>query len=208
MTISPNVPSRSALVAARWNDLEARLPQKVGALKIDRPSQERLLVAATRAPTKAKQILWLRKAAEALSAQVMASAACRHGCSHCCHIAVTMTKAEATVIAREIDRPLNERAGQVLSASAPLPTPSDFSARWQGVPCTFLHEGRCTIYAQRPLACRLQFNMDDDAFLCELHGDEVVEVPHLNTLPHQLVAASALGLDQPLADIREWFSAF
>ena len=77
--------------------------------------------------------------------------------------------------------------------------------RWEGVPCSFLKEGRCSIYASRPLACRLQLNMDDDDLLCQLIEGESIRVPYLNLTTHHVAAVVALGMGQPIADIREWF---
>src|SRR3990167_2374390 len=110
--------SRAEQVARRWDGLEQRIDSKIASVGLDGAALERLLTQAIRSGTKAQRIMWLRRAAEAVTEQAP---------------------------------PLE--AEDAMDATA---------ACWQGVPCSFLKEGRCSIYRHRPLACRLQINMDDD----------------------------------------------
>lgn len=196
--------SHAERVAQRWEGLEQRIGSKIASLGLDGRAVERLLTQAIRSGTKAKKIMWLRRAADAVASQALPHAACRQGCAHCCHIAVVVTKAEALQIAAETACYVNSEAGK----PPPLP-PEDAkdgnAAHWQGVPCSFLKEGRCSIYRNRPLACRLQLNMDDDDLLCQLVEGEGIRVPYLNLTAHHVAAVVALGMGQPIADIREWF---
>lgn len=194
-----DVPEHTALVKARWEHLEARMNRKVEEMgPINRASELRLLAQAIDAPTKTKSILWLRRAVEAVSAQVQKSSACVSGCSHCCNIAVDVTKTEALMIARATGRKLDPRVmtGEVVKKPA---------MGWYGVPCTFLEAGRCSAYASRPLACRTQFNMDDDDLLCKLVPGEEIRVPYLDMMHHKTAYAEAMGINEVYADIREWF---
>lgn len=47
--------------------------------------------------------------------------------------------------------------------------------------------------------------MDDDDLLCQLVEGEGIRVPYLNLTAHHVAAVVALGMGQPIADIREWF---
>ena len=51
----------------------------------DRRPEARLLDQAAQAGTVAKRVMWLRKAADYLQEGSAHHAACRKGCSHCCH---------------------------------------------------------------------------------------------------------------------------
>jgi Fe-S-cluster containining protein len=125
--------------------------------------------------------------------------ACKRGCSHCCHIAVAMTPAEAEVIGkrigREPERDVNLRDNL-----------DDFDFGYHN-PCTFLKEGECSIYADRPLACRVQYSLEGDAVPCELHPPESRYVNYLNTTKFDYALLQIVGIEkrEALADIREFF---
>lgn len=194
-------------VAQRWDGLEGRIADKIASLGLDQQAVGRLLTQATRSSTRAKKIMWLRQAADAVAKQVLPHAACRQGCAHCCHIAVVVTKAEALQIAAETGCDMDTEVGKLppLGVLDAATTKDGNAAHWQGVPCSFLKEGSCSIYRHRPLACRLHLNMDEDDLLCQLVEGEGVRVPYLNMTAHHVAAVVALGMGQPIADIREWF---
>lgn len=73
-------------------------------------------------------------------------AACRAGCSACCTQRVQMSQTEADAIGYKIGRmPVQLRADYV------SPEIDSFGPE---TPCTFLSSGACTIYDDRPFACR------------------------------------------------------
>jgi uncharacterized protein len=69
---------------------------------------------------------------------------CNSGCNDCCHVRLTVTRAEAEAIADELATwPASRRAALVANASASTDR------------CAALDpQGRCMIYAVRPLVCR------------------------------------------------------
>lgn len=177
--------------------------------------------AAYRAQSIPAKVAWLRRdAAEVLRAAEPVSA-CGRGCAHCCHIGVTVSKAEAEVIGRSIARKVAKPpAERVLNMADMLAAddPHERLARlkkqqawlrdaYHGKPCTFLTPlGACSIYESRPLICRWQISVDTDAMLCELVPQETepVRVPYLNMTNMHAVYAANFG-DSPMADIRDWF---
>ena len=168
----------------------------------------RLIAAARNAPTAPARVLWLQRAASDWAQPLQAHAACRVGCSHCCHIAVALTDVEARLVGRAIGRE------PAVVAEAPLTPEAAERMRLPGAPedrngylspCTFLVEGECSIYEHRPLACRTQLNLDSDDFLCALREDGVpVSVPYADAT----ALKAAYVLAQPAAkwaDIRAFF---
>ncbi len=130
--------------------------------------------------------------------------ACRRGCNHCCHIAVALTDVEAQLVGSKIGR-MPRPAGKLwrnYDASA-------FDYGYHN-PCTFLRDGECSIYENRPLACRTLLNADSDPLLCELTPPGPgPEVPYLNRMPLTQAFAD-IGLElgpmgARIADIREYF---
>lgn len=128
------------------------------------------------------------------------SVACKRGCSHCCHCPVMITKDEAKIVGQAIGR-----------------EPADATPRQNAAhvdwgyhnPCSFLgSDGACSIYASRPLECRLMYNADVDDLLCQLRPPDGVRMPIVDfrnitsTWVRSLVRA---GVHLHFADIREWF---
>lgn len=93
--------------------------------------------------------------------------ACRSGCSWCCHFDVDVTPAEAAAIAGVIRtwHPRDRRARiealkQAQAAREGMDGPMDrYFAR---IPCALLVDGKCSVYAVRPLLCRGYLSSDKD----------------------------------------------
>lgn len=180
-----------------------------------REQHHRLLRQAVQARTVAKRIFWLRREADLVVDAAASFSGCSTGCSHCCHIGVTLCEAEAQVIGREIGRVPSRPPEDAELAMDPAQDQVQFGERamqlvreFKGVRCTFLGlDGRCSIYASRPLACRWQINMDEDGLLCELVPGGAVAVPYLNTQMARAAYVIAFGPAQKMADIRHFFPA-
>lgn len=230
-------PAHMERVRERWDYLhspagEAMLKERAGAIgaHLDPATRAAFVRQARDAKTTAKRVMWLRKEADVLSRAAAGHSACHAGCSHCCHIGVTMTEAEARVIAAETGRKLAEPPAEATLDVSELVLDDKLSPeelqrwaaekmaharewtvdRWFGVACTFLSaDETCSIYASRPLACRLQVNVDADALLCRLvPGNEQsdrIRVPYADTRSSQAASVAVLGPHHRLADLRDWF---
>jgi Fe-S-cluster containining protein len=118
---------------------------------------ETLIRSAQRSGAVAQRVMWLRQAATAWAQPMESVSACKPGCSHCCHVPVSITDVEARLIGQRVgiapqsvpDAPGTEAA----VALEHLPGAPEKSAGYTA-PCPFLANDRCSIYEHRPLACR------------------------------------------------------
>jgi hypothetical protein len=191
-----------AAQAARWADPQALLADFQARIPVAPPTVDQVLQrqrgAMRRAPKIAQKLYWLREMADTWGAPLAANAACRGGCSACCNQAVAVSENEARVIA--------EQSGAVLHTPDHWPSNQRAAAEpYIGVPCTFLKEdGKCSIYAARPISCRVHFNMDRDALLCQiLPGKPMMSVPSPAATLVLQTSEDVLGGRQ--ADIRQFF---
>lgn len=152
-----------------------------------------LLTQSRNAGTRAKRVLWLKRAADTFSAAVAPHAACKKGCSHCCHIALKLTEAEAIEIGKAIGvRPASDAADRPGRAV-------------ENEPCPFLRNEECSIYENRPIVCRAHFNMDADDLLCQILPGGAVPVPYMDNRAILLGALLVGGASPRIADVRDWF---
>lgn len=151
----------------------------------------------TAARTSPKKYIWIRKAIATYSAAVAPLSACQKSCSACCHVPIMMLASEAKFIGREI--------GQTV-ADLPLEKRNLDAPTWQGDgnACQFMKAGTCSIYEFRPLACRLLFNMDRDALLCQ-HGDTPNMVPYADTSEFILATSLLAAPNDYVAELNEFF---
>lgn len=138
--------------------------------------------------------------ADSVNALVVPLAACRHGCSHCCNMAVTITNIEAGIIARTLKiEKASPDMRMAISRDAMV-------AKWSGVPCPFLSGGKCTIYATRPWACRSLMNMSQQPQVCDIATYPGMDVPALDMGDFDKLYASVLvNHVTEIADIRDFF---
>jgi hypothetical protein len=92
--------------------------------------------------------------AQALYDRDPSKVACKPGCSWCCHERVSVSAPEVFRIADALSggphaKAVLERARRVETATADA-EPGDR----RPIPCPLLEEGRCLVYAVRPLLCR------------------------------------------------------
>lgn len=181
MALTPEQQALVALQAQRWNDPATRQgAQQRLALASERARRNEgrvktQLTQLDKAPGVKQKIYWLRQLAQGFAEAVTPHAACTDGCSGCCYQPVSLTLQEAELIARE--------------TGAPLQTPASWSADvvldHVGQPCPFLRDARCSIYSHRPMACRLMFNMDVDALLCQMVPGALSHVPYADYKDHK-----------------------
>lgn len=168
-----------------------------------------LLRASQKAKTAAQRVIWLQRAASAWAQPMEAVSACRTGCSHCCHIPVTISRVEAQLLSRASGKPVSPptRSLRLTDHPAPLESLATMERRlYDGplTPCPFLRDGRCSVYASRPMACRTLLNLDDDDLLCRHVPGEQATVPYADATKLKAFALMAQAGTQ-YSDIRDFF---
>lgn len=136
------------------------------------------------------------KIAQAMSKAIVPHSACRSGCSYCCHTSVAVSQLEAQMIGDAI--------GLAPLSVAPRQSREEIE-QYHRKPCPFLKDSKCSIYAVRPMACRLMFNMANTPYFCNTDiNPEDSHVTQLNLKDIEL-AFTGTFLDAGFADIRDFF---
>ena len=145
----------------------------------------------------------LVEVAEGLSRAVTPHTPCANGCSHCCHMATNVSGYEARMIGRYVGR---EPRALGRDGAAGDGLAEELRGRYTGVACTFLVDGRCSVYPVRPIACRLHHSLNDTPDNCRIipPGSVGLTVPLLNFGPVQ-AAVAAMFMSDDFGDIREFF---
>jgi Fe-S-cluster containining protein len=161
-----------------------------------------MAVALQDEPTRAGKFIWMRQMTDTLGKAVAGIVPCKDGCDHCCHMATNISIVEAQEIA--------EATGRAMVVPPDTDTIGGIEAdrvRYNGVPCVFLVEHRCSIYAHRPHACRVHYSVDRDDVLCEIVPGVQTRVPSLNNQNFNMLFLLAHGdpREALMADIRDFF---
>ncbi|MFJ3110085.1 YkgJ family cysteine cluster protein [Pseudomonas putida] len=77
-----------------------------------------------------------------------------------CHIAVTLPQLEAQAIGVAIGKAC--QGGSPYTGDHLATVEKNFRS-----PCPFLKKRRCSIYADRPIACRVHFNLAQVSYFCD-----------------------------------------
>jgi Fe-S-cluster containining protein len=154
--------------------------------------------------------------------------ACRAGCNYCCHQVVSARAPEVFLLARAIaalpDDARGRLAARIRAAAAAAAGLTVAERHRRNLPCPVLEDGRCALYADRPLACRAFASTDVDACArafahepvaipvpraaMELRGvltragEAAARVAGLPDGQYELIQALAIVLDDPAAETK------
>lgn len=86
--------------------------------------------------------------------------ACHEGCWACCTTWVAAKAPEIIYIWKKLSPEQRDRVGQRLDRSLQQVKGVGFDDWPMGIPCPFLEDGRCSVYASRPAVCRTMASPD------------------------------------------------
>ena len=158
--------------------------------------EEFIAVAAMTAAPKAK-LNRMYKAADKIVAATTPNSACRNGCSYCCHTPVAILQLEADILSQVTGRKANRVTGMISASDA---------QKHHRQPCPFLVKGKCSVYANRPMVCRLLINLSNSPYYCNTDipaQESYVAMLNLTDLNYAFAGTFfSLGA---VADIRDFF---
>jgi Fe-S-cluster containining protein len=143
----------------------------------------------------------LERIADEIAAAISPHSGCKRGCSACCNISVALSEHEA------------QRLGERIGIRPTPPPPEQEQAALERLyfrsPCPFMHDRLCSIYEHRPIACRLHFSLDVDAYFCQTTLDPADSAVPSVDLSEFWFAYAYLGiqLGSSIGDIRQFFPA-
>lgn len=105
----------------------------------------------------------LLKLADRFNDALAPHTACKPGCYHCCYMPTLIYTHEAERLAVASGRKMNDIPPRLVETS--LRT----AAKVNGTPCPFLSgDGKCSVYNDRPLICRLHHSLNEDPDDCRV----------------------------------------
>ncbi|MGF6641798.1 YkgJ family cysteine cluster protein [Paraburkholderia sp. MM6662-R1] len=145
--------------------------------------------------------------ADEMTAAAAPYAACKRGCSSCCHMATMVSEPEADVIAHAIGvKARKPKTWPFFDPRSGIERPAltGFVESFHGgiKPCPFLRNNACSIYEHRPLACRVHLNMAASAESCKMDAPRETAMLDLRKLDE---AYALIGRSARMTDIREYF---
>jgi|HubBroStandDraft_2_1064218.scaffolds.fasta_scaffold193575_2 Fe-S-cluster containining protein len=151
-------------------------------------------VIAARAGPRQKLIM-LRDLSDQVMKEIAPNSPCQKGCSHCCHMATTISRHEAEEIGKRVNR-TPKKVTALLNREAQI-------KRFSGKPCPFLKDNACSIYDIRPIACRIHHSIEESADPCDISKGvrDVAQVDLMKIAD----SVSMVTFPASLGDIREYF---
>jgi len=149
-----------------------------------------------------RKVIRLRQLVDKVAAAIAPYTPCRKGCSACCHKAAIVSEMDAMQIAQATGAPLSTPKN-VFEVRDGAEARTRYLTAYAGKPCGFLEDGVCSIYEHRPVVCRVQHSLEDDAAPCEPR--EGLHASAMDLTDIYLAELSMNGRMMVYADIREFF---
>ena len=168
---------------------------------------DRLTAAANGTEPIRHRLRALYRVGDEIAALAAPFAPCKRGCSACCHQPVMLAQPEAEMLGAAIGvKPRRPKSWPFFDEDTGMA--QDHLQRFAESfhtdprPCPFLKHNACSIYTDRPLACRIHINMAPSAESCQMDAARETATLDLRTLDkcYAMIMRTA-----KLTDIREYF---
>ena len=193
-SLPTDYPQQLALARMRASEFQASLSSDMLAREDALP----VVVGSMNASAKSK-LRRIYALSDELSRTREPFTACKMGCASCCRMNVTISSLEAEQLAG-----VTGRKAAVVAQSRRHQV-----GTFDGVDCPFLVESVCTVYVDRPLACRNHASYYTSSFACDTVNMPVTDAPMVNFsgTTQALSLVSAGKGPAVFADIRDFFPA-
>lgn len=190
--LPPDYPQQLATARSRASEFQASLPSEMRAREDALPTTVGNMNAS--AKSRLRRIYAL---SDELARAREPFTACKMGCANCCRMNVTITSLEAEQLAS-----VTGRKAAMVALSRPHQV-----GKFAGIDCPFLVESVCTVYVDRPLACRNHASYYMSNFACDTVNMPITDAPLVNFsgTTEALSLISAGKGPAVFADIRDFF---
>lgn len=161
---------------------------------------ERLPALVESAEPLDRKVIKLRKIADEAAAVIGPFTPCARGCDACCHNPALLSEVEAMQIAQATGAKLSAPR-RIFDLSGGEEGRREYFAPYLGVACTFLKDGACTIYKNRPVVCRVHHSIENSPAGCD-NGRQPAAVDMTEVFIADLQMSGRMMI---YADIREFF---
>jgi Fe-S-cluster containining protein len=170
--------------------------------KLHRIVRESLPALVESAQPLDRKVIRLRQVADSAAKVIAPFTPCAKGCSACCHNPAIISEVDAMLVAEASGAPL-AAPRRVFDVAAGEDARRAYVSHYAGVACTFLEDNVCSIYAHRPVVCRVHHSIENSAAGCANgRQPEAVDLTEL-----YLGELRMMGRMMIYADIREFFPA-
>ena len=131
--------------------------------------------------------LWLHRELDSVNSQRRdiekldeSDVSCKKGCSHCCHYSVGVTNDEADLLQDKLRSMIRgglmdkKAVMEKLEYQAPLDYKEYNKISREESACVFLKDGACSVYDERPMACRNFLVVSDPKGCIPVNGETPV----------------------------------
>lgn len=147
-----------------------------------------------------RKIIGLRRIADDAAKVIAPFTPCAKGCSACCHNPAIINELDAMLIAQATGTQA-VTPKRIFDVAAGPEVRGEYLSHYAGVACAFLKDGICSIYAQRPMVCRVHHSLEDSRSGCD-GGRQPQSVDLAEIFLGELRMVGPLMI---YADIREFF---